>query len=92
MENYKIKETRDSLLAIINGSELPISIIYFMLQGLTAEAENLFNKQALLEQFGMQSNVQTKEVPVSQQDDIPATLNDINPFKKESIEEETTDE
>lgn len=86
MDNYKIKEVRETLIAIINGSELPLSVIYLMLQGLTAEAEKLFNKQALEEQFAMQNNKQTKKMSL-EGTDIPTSLNDINPLASKQKEE-----
>lgn len=61
-ENLKIKTFDKQIIDMINASDLPPSLLYYMFKGYTAELEKLFDSAVEADSMNLVSEEETEEV------------------------------
>lgn len=61
-ENLKIKTFDKQIIDMINASELPPSLLYYMFKGYTAELEKLFNSAVEADMQDLSSDERTENI------------------------------
>lgn len=64
-ENLKIKTFERQIVQMVNASGLPVSVLYYMFNGITKDLENLFEEAIEKDKIDLTNNSQsTEEIPV----------------------------